>query len=204
MNFIEREFYEVLKTCGWDYKTMGGALNIKLSAAAGSEKAKALLQQEDVKQAVQAMEEFSRDLADAYEQFIDPVDKAVIQRILEYADLGDPVTDGMMEALLARPLAEIRERIHARLQQPLHSLNANGGALLKSGSPPKSLTSDDGRASLLAEIPPHPLKERREKVRRFKLEGLSRKEIAKELRETEDVVKKDLEWLRANKLLAKD
>jgi hypothetical protein len=52
-------------------------------------------------------------------------------------------------------------------------------------------------------IVPHPLKNRREKVRRLKMEGTSRKEIAQAIKESEDVVKKDLEWLRRNKYLPK-
>jgi len=45
-------------------------------------------------------------------------------------------------------------------------------------------------------IPPHPLRERREKVLRLKREGKSVKEIAKETGETEHVIKADLRWLR--------
>lgn len=55
-----------------------------------------------------------------------------------------------------------------------------------------------------AQIMPHPLKLRREMVKRLKLEGRSRKEIAQEVQESQDVVKKDLEWLRAKGFLPKN
>lgn len=53
----------------------------------------------------------------------------------------------------------------------------------------------------LPEIPAHPLKERRESVRALKLQGMARKDIAKKIKEPEDTVKKDLEWLRVRHLL---
>jgi hypothetical protein len=49
----------------------------------------------------------------------------------------------------------------------------------------------------------HPLKDRRERVRELKLKGTSQKEIAKDIKESEDVVKKDLEWLRRGNYLPK-
>jgi DNA-binding NarL/FixJ family response regulator len=48
----------------------------------------------------------------------------------------------------------------------------------------------------LPPIPAHKLRDRRVKVRHFYREGLSRKQIASKAVETEDVVKKDLAWLR--------
>jgi len=51
------------------------------------------------------------------------------------------------------------------------------------------------------EIPPYPLKERRENVRRLYIGGTARKDIAKQLQTSEDVIKKDLEWLRKRNLL---
>jgi len=47
-----------------------------------------------------------------------------------------------------------------------------------------------------APIHPHPLRDRRERVRELRLQGKTVKEIAKEIGETEDIVKADLRWLR--------
>jgi hypothetical protein len=46
--------------------------------------------------------------------------------------------------------------------------------------------------------------ERRKKVRKMKLDKFSRQEIANAVKESVEVVKKDLEWLRANDLLPRD
>ena len=47
-----------------------------------------------------------------------------------------------------------------------------------------------------APIHPHPLRDRRERVRELRLQGKTVKEIAMEIDETEDIVKADLRWLR--------
>jgi DNA invertase Pin-like site-specific DNA recombinase len=62
----------------------------------------------------------------------------------------------------------------------------------------------DGPASNLPAIPPHPLKSRREEVRRLKLEGASRTDIARAVEESVDTVKKDLIWLRKGGYLPKE
>ena len=46
------------------------------------------------------------------------------------------------------------------------------------------------------EIHPHPLRDRRARVRELRLQGKTVKEIAMEIDETEDIVKADLRWLR--------
>jgi len=45
-------------------------------------------------------------------------------------------------------------------------------------------------------LPPHSLRERRERVRELYLAGKSRKEIAQAIRDSVDTVKNDLDWLR--------
>jgi len=56
--------------------------------------------------------------------------------------------------------------------------------------------------AILPEIPPHPLKERREKVRALKLAGKSIKEIGRAIEDTNgSIAKKDLEWLRKKRLM---
>ena len=47
-----------------------------------------------------------------------------------------------------------------------------------------------------APIHPHPLRDRRARVRELRLQGKTVKEIAMEIDETEDIVKADLRWLR--------
>jgi hypothetical protein len=61
-----------------------------------------------------------------------------------------------------------------------------------------------GPTSNLPAIPPHPLKSRREEVRRLKLEGASRTDIARAVEESVDTIKKDLAWLRKGGYLPKD
>ena len=70
--------------------------------------------------------------------------------------------------------------------------------------PPLPEAAVDGPASNLPAIPPHPLKSRREEVRRLKLEGASRTQIARAVEESVDTVKKDLTWLRKGGYLPKD
>jgi hypothetical protein len=70
--------------------------------------------------------------------------------------------------------------------------------------PPLPEAAVPGPASGLSAIPPHPLKSRREEVRRLKLEGASRTDIARAVEESVDIVKKDLAWLRKGGYLPKD
>ena len=68
-----------------------------------------------------------------------------------------------------------------------------------------SVVDENKRARELPEIPAHYLKERREKVRKLKLDGgYTRKQIAAAVEESEHVVKKDLKWLKDNELMGED
>ena len=58
------------------------------------------------------------------------------------------------------------------------------------------MTSAQGGTPSDREIHPHPLRNRRERVRELRLKGETVKEIAMEIGETEDRVKADLRWLR--------
>ena len=57
-------------------------------------------------------------------------------------------------------------------------------------------TSAQGDTPSSREIHPHPLRDRRARVRELRLQGKTVKEIAMEIDETEDIVKADLRWLR--------
>lgn len=70
--------------------------------------------------------------------------------------------------------------------------------------PPLTENTVSGPVSNLPAIPPHPLKSRREEVRRLKLEGASRNQIARAVEESVDIVKKDLAWLRKGGYLPED
>ena len=70
--------------------------------------------------------------------------------------------------------------------------------------PPVPENAVHGPTSTLPPIPPHPLKSRREEVRRLKLEGASREDIARAVEESVDTVKRDLTWLRKGGYLPKE
>jgi len=76
-----------------------------------------------------------------------------------------------------------------RMGDVLHSLDERIKAL-------EQMTSAQGSTPSNREIHPHPLRDRRARVRELRLQGKTVKEIAMEIDENEDIVKADLRWLR--------